>query len=257
MGTKLSQAPLFYTLGQVKFNPITQMSTYASRIQERLRGRYPDYQPEIQLSMSLSGPEGAISRQQSTRWHFYNADKTQGYVLYEDALVYHATSYDTSTAFLGALLDGLALVHEVVELAYIDRIGLRYLDAVAPGDQEQLEDYLVPELMGLSGRVSGKLIQGLSESLFHVDGATLMARIVITERGLALPPELHPMHMTLLPRFTGLTGKLAILDTDCFQEAQRLSFDLKAVESRLKQLKTHQKTVFNLSVTDHALERWK
>src|SRR6185312_2713096 len=144
MGTRMRHAPVFYTLVQVTFNPVMQMADYVPKMQERLRHEgFPDFeavqQRRIALKVKVEG-EGSpeISTEKGPQiWSFQDASKTAGYLLQPNALVYHTTAYETFDVFGRRLVDGLGLVHEIVGLSFIERIGLRYLDAVAPKEGEK------------------------------------------------------------------------------------------------------------------------
>lgn len=48
MGTKLSNAPVYYTVAQVQFNPVLDLDGYIPAIQSKMReAHFPDYKKEI------------------------------------------------------------------------------------------------------------------------------------------------------------------------------------------------------------------
>ncbi|MDT7555334.1 MAG: hypothetical protein QOI16_3885 [Pseudonocardiales bacterium] len=47
---------------------------------------------------------------------------------------------------------------------FTERVGLRYLDRVAPVGDDQLSEYLVQEVLGVSGRLGGKPLRSFSEA---------------------------------------------------------------------------------------------
>ena len=49
---------------------------------------------------------------------------------------------------------GLQTVHEVVDLSFTERLGVRYLNAVSPTG-EASEGYLNETLFGLAGKIEG------------------------------------------------------------------------------------------------------
>jgi len=256
---KMSLAPVFYTLAQVQFNPIVQMSDYVARLQERLRrGGFPDFQAENQFELTIRRLDEAQPNFQPTqhvRWSFTNTQRTEGYLLLSNALVFHTTTYDTFADFLQKTISGLNLVHEIVELAYVEKIGLRYLDAVMPMDSDTLQQYLNPSLLGFSANLEGRLSHSFTETVTVIEDGNLVARAVITDGTLALSPDLIPLQLELQPRFTAINGRNAVLDTDYFV-VERNSFDLKEIEDQL--LKAHAiiTNAFKVSVTDYAREKW-
>ncbi len=260
MGEKLSYPPVFYTLAQIKFNPIARMEEYVPELQDRLRRiGYPDYQREHKVEVEIrkaATPQPDVRPQQMVRWNFNNIDRTEAYTLHPDALIFHSTQYAHFEDFSEKALKGLTLAHGVIELAYIQRIGLRYLNAVVPAGGNPLDNYLNPSLMGLSTVTPGQLSHSFNESVSQVNGGTLVARTVITEGGLAMPPDLFPMALALPDHLDKLSGKIAVLDTDYFVE-HRSGFDMDSVKRQL--LASHKLVdeTFKSSVTEHAISVWK
>ena len=256
---KMSLAPVFYTLAQVQFNPIAQMSDYVAHMQERLRrSGFPDFQSENQFELTirrLDESQPDVQPQQHVRWSFMNVQRTEGYLLLSNALVFHTTTYDTFSDFLRKTISGLKLVHEIVELAYIERVGLRYLDAIVPIDNDTLQQYLNPSLLGFSANLDGRLNHSFTETVTVVENGNLVARALITDGALALSPDLITLQLELQARFKEINGRNAVLDTDYFV-AKRTSFDLKEIEDQF--LKSHDiiTNAFKVSVTDYAREKW-
>ena len=255
----MSLAPVFYTLAQVQFNPIAQMSDYVAHLQERLRrSGFPDFQAENQFELTirrLDESQPDVQPQHHVRWSFMNAQRTEGYLLLSNALVFHTTTYDTFSDFLRKTISGLKLVHEIVELAYVERVGLRYLDAIVPMDNDILQQYLNPSLLGFSTNLDGRLNHSFTETVTVIEDGNLVARAVITDGALALSPDLITLQLELQVRFKEINGRNAVLDTDYFV-VKRTSFDLKEIEDQL--LKAHDiiTNAFKVSVTDYAREKW-
>jgi uncharacterized protein (TIGR04255 family) len=256
----MSLAPVFYTLAQVQFNPISQMSDYVARLQERLRrSGFPDFRAEHQFGLAIRRLEDIqpeVQAQQHMRWSFTNAECTEGYLLLENALVFHTTVYDVFEDFLRKTIRGLELVHEIVELAYTERIGLRYLDAVEPTDDDSLQDYLNPSLMGLSTSLEGRLGHSFTETVTNIEDGTIVARAVIADGNLALPPDLFAIPLKLQSRFANINARHAVLDTDYFI-ANRSSFDPEKIGNQLSVAHDVITNAFKGSVTDHAREKWE
>lgn len=256
---KMSLAPVFYTLAQVQFNPIAQMSDYVAKVQEHLRrSGFPDFRAENQFELTirrLDEAEPDVKPTQHMRWSFTNTQRTEGYLLLSNALVFHTTTYNTFADFLKKTLSGLELIHKIVELAYVERIGLRYLDAVTPIGNDALQQYLNPSLLGFSANIEGRLSHSFTETVTSIEGGDLVARAVITDGALALSPDLFPLQLELQPRFTEINGRNAVLDTDYFV-AKRNSFNLIEVEDQLQKAHDIITNAFKVAVTDYAREKW-
>lgn len=257
---KMNLAPVFYTLAQVQFNPIAKMSDYIAPLQERLRrSGFPDFREEKQFELTirrLDESQPDVQPQQHLRWSFTNADRTEGYLLVSNTLVFHTTAYETFAEFLQKTLSGLKLVHEIVELAYVERIGLRYLDAIVPIDGDTLPQYLNSTLLGLlSATPSGGLRHSFTETVTDIENATLVARALTTEGGLALSPDLFPLQLALEKRFTEINCRHTVLDTDCFV-ANRSNFNVTNIETQFVNIHKIITNAFEISVTDYARGRW-
>jgi uncharacterized protein (TIGR04255 family) len=261
MGVKLRSAPVFYTLVQFKFNSIAQMADYAPSVQEKLRRRgYPDYRQESMMSINIrrpDDPQPEVQNTQQKRWSFTNAKGTEGYLLFPDALIYHTTDYDTFETFSKKALDGLALVHEIVELSYIDRIGLRYLDSISPKAGEKVEEYLSPSLTGLSSIMKGSLNHAFSETAMDIDSGKLIARSVITDNGIAIPPDLMPLSLRLPEKVSSISHKNAVLDVDYFVTQRFDGIDLDLIQKQMTASHKIVTVAFNAAVTTHAINTWK
>lgn len=257
---KMSLAPVFYTLVQVQFNPIAQMSNYVEGLQERLRkSGFPDFRAENLFELAirrLDELQPDVQQQQQKRWSFTNIQRTEGYLLLSNALVFHTTTYDTFEDFLNKTIIGLKLIHEIVDLAYVERIGLRYLDAIVPIDNEDgLELYLNPTLLGFSASLEGRLVHSFTETVTTIADGNLVARAVITDGALAMSPDLLPLQLELQSRFTVVNGRNAVLDTD-YSVIKRDSFDLEKIEKQLLESHDIITNAFKISVTDYARTRW-
>lgn len=260
MSFKLGQAPVFYTLAQVKFNPIAQISDDVPKLQNTLRrSGYPDFCEEVLTAIDVSRldkEQPAIKSQQNIRWCFSNFDQTEGYLLTSDALMFHTTVYSSHEDFLKKLKAGLDLVHDILNLDYVDRIGLRYLSAVIPQNDKTLIDYLNPCLLGFSSLIKGALKHNFSEVMAATEQGTLVARAIIINDGLALPPDLTSRPLIIQPKFSTVSGKIATLDIDHFSE-NRFSFDTQLINDRLLNLHATINATFKASVTEYALTCWE
>jgi uncharacterized protein (TIGR04255 family) len=166
------------------------------------------------------------------------------------------TAYDVFEAFSGLFMQGLGVIHDALKLEFSERIGLRYFDAVIPKENESLADYLIPEVTGLSEKLSGQLSHVVSETVTTNLAGKLVSRVVIRDGHVGLPLGTRALAPKLDSRFTQTEGRHAILDTDAFRE-QREPFDLNKLETTMKDLHTEIRKSFDITVTPHALKVWK
>jgi uncharacterized protein (TIGR04255 family) len=262
MGKKMRHAPVYFTIVQVRFNPIMALDDYAPKIQDRMRrDGFLDLQKGMLATFNLNITPGEagpaqVPIAQTARYTFSNMAKTAGFVLDQASLSFQTTDYDVFGTFSETFIAGLKIVHDVVGLGYVDRIGVRYLDAVYPKENEQLSKYLNESVLGLYDKVMGSIGHSFSETLVRVENVNVIARTIIQVGQIGFPPDLHPMWLVVGDRFRTLTGLHAILDTDGSYEA-RTAFDLGDVATRLKIVHSAVTTSFKATVTQHAIDSWE
>lgn len=263
MGTKLSNAPVYYTVAQVQFNPVLDLDGYIPAIQSKMReAHFPDYKKEVFQRLVL--PFGGVEQGQMTaptvspqvRHLFGDIDGRSLFLVDTNALSFQTTRYDTFETFSETLLQGLGVLHDALRLDFVERIGLRYLDAVQPSkDGETLRDFLVPEVLGHSLRGQGQLQHSVSETSVLTASGQLLSRVLIRDDHVGLPMELAGLAPAIDPRFTQRKSLHAIVDTDA-SLALREAFELAKVGARLTSLHDDIVKSFKATVTDYARASW-
>ncbi len=261
MSPPLKTPPVFYTVAQVKFNAVLTFANYLPAVQERFRNAgYPDFKRtssvtvQVQLHSDGSPPSAApVARE---RYMFGSSNREHAFLLDADALTLQSTNYGRFESFSADFLKGLGIVHAAVQLAFTERVGLRYLDRVMPRDTDTLEQYLQPEVRGLGAPSGGDAIHSYFETLARVGDVKLLSRVVIQSGPLALPPDMAGViDMAIAPRFSTFIGPSAFLDNDGFVES-REPFDLETVAARLRDIHGVIKDAFHAVATPHAFAVW-
>lgn len=262
MGTKMRSAPVYFTIAQVRFNPILTLDTYAPQIQERLRKEgFPDVKKVFlaTINLNLAVPTEANPPQipvaQTTRYLFDNMGRTSGFILDQGALSFQTAEYDVFETFSSVFLKGLEAVNEAVGLSYTERIGVRYLDAVFPKSGETLRDYLCSSMLGLTEKLEETIVHAFSETLVKKENVNVRSRVIIQEGDVGFPPDLQPMTLSLGERFKQLHGRHAIIDTDGWCES-RDTFSVERVREQLLLIHSGIDRTFRASVTENALKAW-
>lgn len=263
MGTPLKNPPVYLTLVQARFNPVLKLADYVPSIQEGMRkAGYPAYAQLSSVVMRLPStqemqqqPPALPQPTQHVQYTFSNVEQTHSFVLGADALTFHSSDYGNYKKFSDQFLHGLAMVHEQVKLDFTERIGLRYLDHVAPRAGEQIEQYLVPEVLGLGSRVGGKVMHAFSETFCAVEKVRLRVRVLVQGGGLVIPPDLAQQPVKVQERFLQPSEVSAMVDTDGFVEGREL-FAMEAVRAHLDTIHGVIGESFKRTVTPHALKAW-
>lgn len=259
MGTPLKNPPVYLTLAQVRFNPILKLADFLPSIQESFRqAGYPDFDRQHIISIQLTAQEGQAPTPtpvQQERFQLGNAEKTHTFILDGQSLTLQSTNYGQFETFSACLLEGLSIVHDAVNLAFTERVGLRYLDRVMPQPGETIEQYLVEQVHGLNSRLGGRPLYAYTEAMNEIGNIKLLSRVAIQEGPLAFPPDIQPGNMQIAERFTSYAGISAILDNDGFVEG-REAFSTKAVAEHLDAIHKIIGTAFKTTATPYAFAAW-
>jgi len=263
MGKKLSKAPVYYTVVQVQFNPILDLDGYIPAIQSKMREeKFPDFKREIIQQLVL--PFGNIKPEQmaaptltpQTRYVFGDMSGRSLFLLVNNALSFQTTNYETFEIFSETMMKGLGILNDALRLNFVDRIGLRYLDAVQPmRDGESILDFLVPQVIGLSQREGIQLQHSISETIAVTPVGQLISRVIIRNGLIGLPIELSDPATIIDPRFTSLAGLHAIVDTDA-SVTNREPFNIIRIDACMTSLHDEIDKAFKSIVTKHALASW-
>ena len=263
MTGQLTRAPTCFALVQVHFNPILALDHYAPQIQDQLRrSGYPDAEKGHLTTMDLKfaphagGIPAHVPVSQTTPYAFRDVEHTACFVLDQGALTLQTNEYDTFSVFRSEFLKGLEAVHGSVGLSYIERIGLRCIDAVFPDPDETLADYMATSVLGLTIGLKAELIHSVTEIRFRNSGMDVVARVRIQDGDVEFPPDLVPSALPISGQFQGSSGRHAFLDTDVSVN-RRISFSLGCINTELSSIHEEMTTAFNSTVTQHALDAWK
>ena len=263
MGQKLSNAPVYYTVAQVQFNPVLDFDSFLSIIQSQMRAHaFPDFREESYQRLVFpfgAADAGSLStspvRRQS-RYSFGDIQGTSNFFLEANSLTFQTTHYETYEVFSGNFIKGLEIVARALSLAFFERIGVRYLDAVYPiNPGETLASYLVPEACGLFEKLEGDLIQSYSETVTHIRNSQLVTRVIIRDGAIGLPEDLATAPPRIDNRFANWNGIHAIIDTDA-SKSGRNAFDIDLINKNLEDLHTIVSASFKSTVTEHAQKSW-
>jgi len=266
---KMGNPPLYYVVAQVRFNAVLTLDQYVPSIQDSFRkAGFPDFQKRFiaALNFNFAGslsPDQPVSAVAAplAQYAFTDESGRAGFVLEHAALAYQTTCYDTFEPFLQEMMRGLEVVHKNAELSFVERIGIRFLDAVLPGPGEKLEQYLSERVLGLVGKFENRqLVQSICETRTLSDKADLTSRAVIwnqAETGsVAQPPDLGISFVKIQDKFSEVRGVYGIIDTDS-SYSKREKFDLREIEKVFVSLHSALRMSFDLMVTPYARKMWE
>jgi uncharacterized protein (TIGR04255 family) len=257
MGKPLKNPPVYFTVAQARFNPVLNLKEYLPAIQESMRlAGYPVFQAaNVFVVTFVTDGQPTPTPAQHEKYIIGTADERHNFVLTHNALTLQSTDYGNFEAFSDKFAKGLQLVHDAVKLDFVDRIGLRYLDHVAPLKQDDVMSYLAPEVLGLGNKLPGIPQYTFSESLNVHEQIQLRSRVVIQNGPVSFPPDLFPEGLKVNGRFMQYVGPHAILDNDGFIEG-RAPVDVGAISAQLSTIHDAISAAFKAVTTDYARKAW-
>jgi uncharacterized protein (TIGR04255 family) len=253
---RLRNSPLVHVLAQVVFTPVLDIADRLIAIQSGFKdlGFARLQRTEFQSFTLIPGQ--APQLQAKTRWDFLDREKENGVSLTDEFVVLQTSRYTTFEPFVEKLNRLLAVLAKI-NIAFVERAGLRYVDLIKPEPHEAFGRYLAPGLLGFpfadaGVRASPKAFR--TESTADTQVGTLAVRCYSLMPGQFLPPDLMPGILTYRPELSqGEAG--AALDFDHIS-TRTLNFSGGEVEDLMYKLHDPVKKAFRHSATDFAWERW-
>jgi uncharacterized protein (TIGR04255 family) len=253
--TRLSKAPLVYTLCQVRFSAVLNMSDYIPKIQEALRREFPIYQELTIQGIKISG-KGQIETSAQTQWSFADKTNTRGYLVMPESIAFHTTRYPTFEEFAAPLRSGLEILHAHAAPALTQRIGLRYIDQIVPSDGENLSSLLRESLTGFPAEeLESALVQHRQETICDTPSGRMIIKLVVGRHSSIVPPDLQSV--TLESGAQIHSDKItALLDNDHYVE-RNTDFKVDEIMSVVDGLHDYTGRAFRLCVSKTALKKWE
>lgn len=267
MSGNLANAPVYYALVQVRFEPVAAMAKYVDEIQDRLRrSGFPLYETEQTQALNFFAaqngnvpvpPVGIPMPMVNSApvWYFTNTDRNAGYVLSNDFITFQVTKYDGHEKFFQFVLTGIQLLNEIVQLGNITRVGMRYLDAIIPSADDDMNDYLHSSVVGID--FGTEWLAGSWESAYKTDKGILIAKVYrVANQPIGTPIDLQIRCLHLPEKYRNNTPvRHAVMDFDHYSEGT-LPPNSEALTESLNDLHQGISDCFRKLATPHAFERW-
>lgn len=252
----LSYAPLVYVLCQVKYSAVLDMRENVPQIQKILRQAYPIYSEEVVQGFKIHTTSGNVENTTSNRWVFNDKNRTSGFILQTDSLLFHTTVYKDFDDFSGHLFNGLSILAEQVEIALVERVGLRYIDQIVPKKGEHVNDYVKPGLFGCQfADVDPIEEQHRSVSNVVTQAGQLVVKFSRAVHENIVPDDLMPLALATIieAKIEEVTG---MLDIDHFL-VKTADFDIERIKRITTSLHEGTSDAFISAVSSHAMKVWK
>lgn len=241
MHPKLSKSPLTYVLIQVKFTSVENIEEYTPKLQDKIRGLFPHFQPVNYQGVQFKAGQ-AVNAGTFKQWHFLDKAKQTGIVLDKESLTIQTSRYDQFQPLLEKFKCVLVKFHEVVEFTLFTRLGLRYINLIEEGIAD-----LNPALQGfqLTGHAFKEnqfltktdTTQYSQEGVMKIQATHIGDKQVIgNAQNIFIPPDLAEIGKQLaFDEHNKPNGDFLLLDLDHFN-ADQDDFDVNTILDRLQGL---------------------
>jgi uncharacterized protein (TIGR04255 family) len=254
---KLANSPLSLVLCQVRFSPLMAMADYIAKVQDQLRrSGYPLNESTSIRELQL-GPAGAATRER-VHWEFMAKDRRSSVVVTEGFVVLQTTAYDDFESFVEQLKTVVSTVDQTVGGLLVQRVGLRYVDAIVPQEGETWRAYVRPCLHGFESPLFEEDgVLRLHQTVAQTAVGTMLVRLHQNRDGAVLPPDLGTGALKA-PVGKAKSGETTTLvDIDHFHLCDS-EYDQSRFEDVAWKLKEASYEVFaDHVVTEHALKVWE
>jgi uncharacterized protein (TIGR04255 family) len=281
----LTNAPLITAVIHLEISPCPELKLKTKDLEDAVLSKMidldlPDYvKAERKMTKVDFGLDGNSTREESVspRHVYRSASKMKLFEISDTSFILKTTDYHTfeefAVLFLNVLEDLLKLVPQANK-SLLKRVGLRYVDLIAPEPDADLKLFIDHEFLpaSLSMVENGKKLQGQMVAISETAPGSQMRvafEEIRAENGTItklLPFDLgeHDPRCTMeVPgkeSWKSMTcDTYGILDIDHarFYEDKPPTMDLITVEESLKSLYNATNQVFWSAITDHAQKCWE
>ncbi|WP_084534566.1 TIGR04255 family protein [Nocardia yamanashiensis] len=181
----LSSAPLVRTIAQVRFPHLTRFTINEDEVAHGVAAALAEQYPVMEVGRDVSvviTPEGVSETANATRiWRVSSSDRVWQISFTGTFLSIDTTSYDNRSDFAQRLNEAWLALNRQIEVPYIDRLGIRYVNQVTDRDHlKRLPELLRPEVLGIATTQEpgvAMLSAALSEVQYAFpDGGAFLAR---------------------------------------------------------------------------------
>lgn len=251
---RLERDPLFLVLAQVRIAPVLEIGRFIPPMQEQFRrSGFPHYNEIVTQEVSVS-PPAQVSTRQRTHWLFMDETEKRSITVTPDSIVLETADYDVFDTFIEQFEMVLGVVDSEADVAYANRLGLRYVNRIEPVGSLELNDMVLPGLLDLSeDMLDVRSMLSRFEWRSVTDHGRLVIRLTKVDDQSVLPTDLEQTSLDIRKPTPGVFA--LVLDTDHYTEGKR-DFEAGSVVDAMWQLHGHTDRTFRTVVTEEALQAW-
>ena len=247
--------PLAYVVAELVISPYYSMAAKVPGLQDRLRSTFPKTVEGQELIVDGAKPSA------QPIWQLISADQKHGVQLGTRSISLHATSYVNSADLMTRWADVLDAIHEAGLGAFVERVGLRYVDLIVPSGDRSPADYLAQQLQGIAPD-GAKPTGSLWAAAFLFDGTTVNLRAgAPAPAGMLLPPNFNAMPLqkpqVMVDGEKRVKDEKAIgfIDTDCLRDINQV-FDAAQLVGIYTDMQKLTSRTFKAALSATANKEW-
>lgn len=255
-------APLGYAVAEVAISPHYTLQHHIPAVQQALRSVFPRTTEGFGLRLEMNAPNAAPQPQQEQFWQLTAADNSRGVQVGTRAFALHATEYTTYEAFSADLERMLRAVSGAEIGAFVERIGIRYIDYILPSEGHRPEEYVAESLRGIALPRAGQAQNATWAGTYAVDSSFVNLRILApAPPGMLFPPNFAAMALSKPSRMTQAehdyvnVRPFGIVDTDCFCRVDAI-LEVDTLMTGFNQLHELTSSTFKAVMSDLARKEW-
>jgi len=258
---KLKNQPLTLVVAEFRFAPLELESdglwSFRMHLDERLGGRAT----QRTIQNAHFEPEG-LRVNASPLLCWMSSSAAEAVHLESDRLIFATTQYPRFPSFSNSARALLSTLHETMPLKAVQRIGLRYNDAIVPQPDESLGDYLQAAFLPWTsiGSEPQPVVQHATETVLSTVAGSLVIRTLLGQHGRCQMPDVQE-RFGLKPTITVPKDRAtAVLDFDHYWQDTAhptSAFDIDMAMDHLNALHEPAREAFWSITTDFAREeKW-
>lgn len=261
MHPKLTKPPVTYVLAQIKFSSIEDIEKYVRKLQDKIRGAFPHYQPINTQTIQLRDDQQPTATT-LTQWHFLDKKKQTGIILDKQTLTIHTSHYDQFKPFINELEKVATQFHKILNFSLYTRLGLRYNNLIE-GDLTNID----AGLQGFQLRNNGfdenqfltrtETTQRSKEGVIKIQATRIPdKKIIENSQNIFVSPNLVDTAKLLsFAHYKTPKQELLMLDIDHFNNDQG-DFDVKEILNHFNRLQDVIYLVFCKAIGEINLKNW-
>lgn len=195
----LAGAPLAKVVCQLRWPQLTAFQANADSLLESFSAavspEFPVFNRQHEMNVVVT-PAGMSQQSGGELFHFTSADQAWSLALSDSFLALETTQYTSRDDFIAKLLSAFAVLSDIVEIPYLDRIGYRYINRVYGQAVTRINETVNERVRGERVPLAdgAKMIHTLSETIYQVNDAQLLARWAILPINVTVDPSLPPVN---------------------------------------------------------------